>query len=90
MGGVRKTPGTDYRADGAVRGLWIHVVQPSAGKTRIGVVWTTRERGDKPDQGHQWSWFGEYPKAVKGLAHALSLAAWVARKAASGQWEQNR
>lgn len=83
-------PKVSYRAEGPVRGLWISVVQAADGKTRIGVTWVTREKGDDPGQGHRWHFGEEYPKKVSSLAHAVSLAAWASRRALAGQWAKLR
>lgn len=78
-----------YKATGSIRELRITVCQYPE-RTRLGITWSTRERGDDVGQGHLWVFSEEYVKPIKSLAHALSLAAWLARKAAAGQLEKRR
>lgn len=78
-----------YRATGPIRELRITVCQYPE-RTRLGISWSTRERGDDVGQGRHWVFAEEYSKPIRSLAHALSLAGWLARKAASGGLEQKR
>ena len=78
-----------YRATGPIRELRITVCQYPE-RTRLSVSWSTREKGDDVGQGHHHVFQEEYDKPIKSLAHALSLAGWLARKAASGGMEEKR
>ena len=78
-----------YKAAGSIRELRITVCQYPE-RTRLGVTWSTRERGDDVGQGHLWVFSEEYTKPIKSLVHALSLAAWLARKAENGEMTQKR
>ncbi len=78
-----------YKAAGSIRELRITVCQYPE-RTRLGVTWSTREKGDDVGQGHLWVFAEEYKKPIKSLAHAVSLAGWLARKALAGEWEQRR
>lgn len=78
-----------YKAAGSIRELRITVCQYPE-RTRLGITWSTRERGDDVGQGHLWVFSEEYAKPIKSLVHALSLAAWLARKAAAGELTQRR
>lgn len=78
-----------FKAAGTIRELRINVCQYPE-RTVLGLTWSTREKGDEPSQGHLWVIRHEDTKPVKSLVHALNLAAWLARKAAAGQWEKKR
>jgi hypothetical protein len=78
-----------YKAAGSIRELRITVCQYPE-RTRLGVTWSTREKGDDVGQGHLWVYSEEYSKPIKSLAHAVSLAGWLARRALAGQWAQRR
>ncbi len=78
-----------HKAAGPIRELRITVCQYPA-RTRIGVTWSTREKGDDVGQGHNWALSQESNKPIKSLAHALNLAAWLARKALAGEMTQTR
>lgn len=78
-----------YKATGPIRELRITVCQYPE-RTRLGVTWSTRERGDDVGQGHHWAFAEEYSKPIKSLAHALSLAGWLARAALSDKMKQIR
>jgi hypothetical protein len=78
-----------YKATGSIRELRISVCQYPE-RTRLVLVWATREKGDEPGQGHLWIVEHEDRKPVKSLAHALNLAAWLARKALSGDVTKRR
>ena len=82
-------PRTSYKAAGSIRELRINVCQYPE-RTVLGLTWSTRERGDEPSQGHLWVIREEYTKPIKSLGHAVSLAAWVARRALAGHWEKRR
>ena len=78
-----------YRATGSIRELRISVCQYPE-RTRLSISWSTREAGDDVGQGHHAVFQEEYDKPIKSLAHALSLAGWLARKAANGGMEKKR
>lgn len=78
-----------FKAAGPIRELRITVCQYPE-RTRLGLTWATRERGDEPSQGHLWVLAHESQKPIKSLAHALNLAAWLARKALAGELEKRR
>lgn len=78
-----------YRAAGPIRELRITVCQYPE-RTRLGISWSTRERGDEVGQGTHYVFAHEDKKPVKSFAHALNLAAWLVRKALSGAMEQTR
>jgi len=78
-----------YKATGSIRELRITVCQYPE-RTRLGLTWSTRERGDDVGQGHLWVLQHEDTKPIKSLSHALNLAAWLARRALAGQWEKRR
>ena len=78
-----------YKAVGSIRELRITVCQYPE-RTRLGITWSTRERGDDVGQGHLWQFAEEYAKPIRSLGHALSLAAWLARKAAAGELTKRR
>lgn len=78
-----------YRAAGSIRELRISVCQYPE-RTRIGISWTTREKGDDVGQGTHYVIAQETNKPVKNLAHALNLAAWLARRALADKWETRR
>lgn len=78
-----------YKAAGPIREMRITVCQYPE-RTRLGITWSTREKGDDVGQGHLWSFAHEDSKPIKSLAHALNLAAWLARKALSGGMNQLR
>lgn len=78
-----------YKAAGPIRELRITVCQYPE-RTRLGITWSTREKGDDVGQGHHWSFDEEYRKPIKSLAHALSLAGWLARLALTDRFEQKR
>lgn len=78
-----------YRATGPIRELRITVCQYPE-RTRLGITWSTREKGDDVGQGHHWVYAQEYTKPIKNLAHAISLAGWLVRKAMNGEMEKKR
>jgi hypothetical protein len=78
-----------YKATGSIRELRINVCQYPE-RTRINLVWATREKGDEPGQGHLWVIEHEDRKPIKSFAHALNLAAWLARQALAGQMTKRR
>ena len=78
-----------YKATGSIRELRITVCQYPE-RTRLGITWSTREKGDDVGQGHLWVFSEEYAKPIRNLAHALSLAGWLARKAAAGELSKRR
>lgn len=78
-----------YKAAGPIRELRITVCQYPE-RTRLGITWSTREKGDDVGQGHLWTYAQEYTKPIKNLAHAISLAGWLVRKAMNGEMEKRR
>lgn len=78
-----------YKATGSIRELRITVCQYPE-RTRLGITWSTREKGDDVGQGRHYTFEHEDKKPIKSFSHALNLAAWLARKALSGGMEQTR
>ncbi len=78
-----------YKAAGSIRELRITVCQYPE-RTRLGISWSTRERGDDVGQGRHYVLAHEDTKPIKSFAHALNLAGWLVRRALAGAMTQTR
>lgn len=78
-----------YKAAGPIRELRITVCQYPE-RTRLGITWSTREKGQDVGEGSHWSFAHEDTKPIKSFGHALNLAGWLVRKALAGGMVQSR
>jgi len=78
-----------YKAEGPIRELRVTVAQyPHI--TLIGATWSTREKGDEPQQGHMWRIAHEGKGRIKSRQHAVNLALWVLRKVSADEMTKMR
>jgi hypothetical protein len=78
-----------YKAAGSIRELRITVCQYPE-RTRLGISWSTRERGDDVGEGSHYAFQHEDTKPIKSFGHALNLAGWLVRRALAGGMTQTR
>lgn len=85
----KKVPGVSYAAEEPVCQLFITVRSTKSG-TAMRLTYGEWRHGDLPLGGHSWFVEHESPKTAWGVLHLTNLAAWLVRKAVSGQWVQKR